>query len=295
MRLVSGKVQRFISIAFVILSGAAMSNHAVCQVVQPGSASNCSDTDTANWTTNQKQLLTNTVVPIIQKRIARHWIIPKQDFSGLPHATACVSFILNANGDITGAKIVRSSHSDYFDQLALNAVKSASPLDPLPAALRVTHLSVVYTFTYAGNGPFDVLRFAPLNLLPHSFKEPRTSDSTFSLVVSTQPSFTEPLGSLKDCCLEKWAEMIQNEWATLVASSKDKNLVEIQASIEPDGSVDNLTITNPSGDGRVDREAMKSISDSKLMMKVAIHKPVRIRLDFLANETPEQVVVATSF
>ena len=89
--------------------------------------------------------------------------------------------------------------------------------------------------------------------------------------------------------------MIQNEWATLVASSKDKNLVEIQASIEPDGSVDNLTITNPSGDGRVDREAMKSISDSKLMMKVAIHKPVRIRLDFLANETPEQVVVATSF
>ena len=53
-------------------------------------------------------------------------------FSGSGRGTAVVSFVIGANGGVSGIRLTRSSGSPAIDKAALAAVQRASPFPPLP-------------------------------------------------------------------------------------------------------------------------------------------------------------------
>jgi len=61
-------------------------------------------------------------------------------------ATVIIYFRILRDGKITDAKVETSSGNGTFDRAALSAVRSASPLNPLPFAYSGTYLGVHLTF-----------------------------------------------------------------------------------------------------------------------------------------------------
>lgn len=60
--------------------------------------------------------------------------------------TTWLTFNIEKNGQISELKVVESSGSTEFDQLALEAVSNAVPLEPLPADFPLEHLEFKYQF-----------------------------------------------------------------------------------------------------------------------------------------------------
>jgi TonB family protein len=78
----------------------------------------------------------------MKRQIGLKWYRP-QVAAG---ATTTVSFVIDRDGTIRDAKTEVSSGSGIFDRNALSAVRSASPLQPLPFAYNGTYLGVHLTF-----------------------------------------------------------------------------------------------------------------------------------------------------
>jgi periplasmic protein TonB len=78
----------------------------------------------------------------MHRKIGAGWLRP-QAAAG---ATTVVYFRIARDGKITDAKVETSSGNGTFDRAALSAVRSASPLNPLPFAYSGTYLGVHLTF-----------------------------------------------------------------------------------------------------------------------------------------------------
>jgi periplasmic protein TonB len=77
----------------------------------------------------------------MHRKIGSNWIRPQT--SG---AAAIVYFRIQRDGTISEAKVETSSGNGTFDRAALSAVRSSSPLNPLPFAYSGTYLGVHLTF-----------------------------------------------------------------------------------------------------------------------------------------------------
>jgi periplasmic protein TonB len=62
-----------------------------------------------------------------------------------------LEFSILGNGDLEGAKIVRSSGSDLLDEEALRAVKSAAPFGPIPPWIGKNRIDIIASFEYVDN------------------------------------------------------------------------------------------------------------------------------------------------
>jgi TonB family protein len=78
----------------------------------------------------------------MHRRIGSNWFRP-QVVAG---AAAIVYFRIQRDGTIGEAKVETSSGNGTFDRAALSAVRSSSPLNPLPFAYDGTYLGVHLTF-----------------------------------------------------------------------------------------------------------------------------------------------------
>ena len=78
----------------------------------------------------------------MQRKIGASWYRP----TVAPGTTAVVYYRILRDGTITDAKVVTASGNGTFDRAALSAVRSASPLNPLPFAYSGTYLGVHLTF-----------------------------------------------------------------------------------------------------------------------------------------------------
>lgn len=78
----------------------------------------------------------------MHRRIGSNWFRP-QSGSGAP---AVVYFRILRDGTVTDARIETSSGNSTFDRAALSAVRSSSPLTPLPYGYAGTYLGVHLTF-----------------------------------------------------------------------------------------------------------------------------------------------------
>lgn len=277
----------------VALFGLSFAGQAVCQTAESSCSSSTVLNLTSNWSDDQRELLRKEIVPSIQKRVADAWVklLAKQAPFGVPPEKVCIEFNLEADGTITNPQIILSSKSALLDRLAFDSLKVASPLDLLPNTLPVKFLTVDYLFVYDACDSRQ--RYALLSELPCNIRE-SSKDLGFAVVISFRPSIIPPF-SLKECCLEHWAQSVEQKWASFVASSKGKNLVEIEADIEPDGTIANLQMTKPSGNGSIDHAAMESVTETKLAMSIPIKDPLKIRIDLLAHRTPDDVIIETKF
>ncbi|HEX7706429.1 MAG TPA: cell envelope integrity protein TolA [Thermoanaerobaculia bacterium] len=78
----------------------------------------------------------------MQRRIGNNWFRP-QVSSG---TTAVIYFRIQRDGTITDPRIQTSSGNSAFDRAAISAVRSSTPLNPLPFAYNGTYLGVHLTF-----------------------------------------------------------------------------------------------------------------------------------------------------
>jgi TonB family protein len=78
----------------------------------------------------------------MHRRIGSNWFRP-QNNAGTP---AIVYFRIQRDGTVADAKIETSSGNPTFDRAALSAVRSSSPLNPLPYGYSGTYLGVHLTF-----------------------------------------------------------------------------------------------------------------------------------------------------
>lgn len=81
-------------------------------------------------------------IQTMQRKIGANWFRP-QAAAG---ATVIIYYRVLRDGTITDAKVQTPSGNGTFDRAALSAVRSASPLNPLPFAYSGTYLGVHLTF-----------------------------------------------------------------------------------------------------------------------------------------------------
>jgi len=62
---------------------------------------------------------------------------------------AVVSFVIDSNGALLFARVVKSSGHEALDTAALALLETASPFPPIPAALGVTQYSATVPIRYA--------------------------------------------------------------------------------------------------------------------------------------------------
>jgi protein TonB len=62
-----------------------------------------------------------------------------------------LEFSILANGELEGARIVRSSGSNLLDDEALRAIKTAAPFRPIPAWIDKKRIDIIASFEYLDN------------------------------------------------------------------------------------------------------------------------------------------------
>jgi TonB family protein len=85
----------------------------------------------------------NRVVAIVRS----NWIVPVAAQLGVKGIVG-VAFQVERNGTIVNARVISESGTPSFDQAALNALKTSSPLPPLPAEFPRQALPGVFRFYY---------------------------------------------------------------------------------------------------------------------------------------------------
>jgi len=78
----------------------------------------------------------------IRKKIEANKIYPDIARKMGIEGAAEIEFTLNQNGSLKGIKILKTSGSKILDNAAINAVKSALPLPPIPAKLKMHRITV---------------------------------------------------------------------------------------------------------------------------------------------------------
>jgi|SRR6185436_632626 len=78
----------------------------------------------------------------MHRRIGNFWYRPE----GVTGATVVIYFRIARDGRITESRVETASGNATFDRAALSAIRSASPLNPLPFAYNGTYLGVHLTF-----------------------------------------------------------------------------------------------------------------------------------------------------
>jgi protein TonB len=63
-----------------------------------------------------------------------------------------LEFTVGGDGRLEELRLIRSSGSSILDEEAMRAVQAAAPFRPIPRSVGRTHLPIVASFEYYGNG-----------------------------------------------------------------------------------------------------------------------------------------------
>jgi periplasmic protein TonB len=84
----------------------------------------------------------------VRRKIEQRWSYPPQALADQEEGNAVIRFTIDANGDLSGYRIMTTSGSAVLDQGALAVVKAAAPYAPLPAEYNLSRLHITATFSY---------------------------------------------------------------------------------------------------------------------------------------------------
>jgi protein TonB len=99
--------------------------------------------------TNNPQYI--TYFNSIKRAIEVVWQYPELALRYGLQGRLLLEFSILGNGDLEGAKIVRSSGSNLLDDEALRAVKSAAPFGPIPPWIGKNRIDIIASFEYVDN------------------------------------------------------------------------------------------------------------------------------------------------
>jgi colicin import membrane protein len=85
----------------------------------------------------------------VQRKVYEQWAQPMSSTQG---QKAVIVFEIARNGEVTRARIEKTSGDAAYDVAALRAVTSANPLPPLPQEFRGSMIRVHFGFEHTGRG-----------------------------------------------------------------------------------------------------------------------------------------------
>ncbi len=76
--------------------------------------------------------------------------IPPREWRDLAIAWFAITlaFTIESDGNVSSIKLLKSSGYEILDEYALNAVKIASPFNPIPASIGTKRLKITASFEY---------------------------------------------------------------------------------------------------------------------------------------------------
>ena len=85
----------------------------------------------------------------VQRKVHEQWVQP---LSSLQGQKAVIAFEIARSGEVSRARVEKTSGDVAYDLAALRAVTAANPLPPLPADFKGTVIRVHFGFEYTGRG-----------------------------------------------------------------------------------------------------------------------------------------------
>lgn len=85
----------------------------------------------------------------VQRKVYEQWTQP---LSGAQGQKAVIVFEISRSGEVTAARVEKTSGNAAYDMAALRAVTGANPLPPLPAEFKGSMIRVHFGFDYTGRG-----------------------------------------------------------------------------------------------------------------------------------------------
>jgi protein TonB len=87
----------------------------------------------------------------IKRAIELVWQYPEPALRYGLQGKLLLEFSILANGNLAGARIIRSSGSNLLDEEALRAVQAAAPFNPIPPWIDKNRLDIIASFEYLDN------------------------------------------------------------------------------------------------------------------------------------------------
>jgi protein TonB len=91
----------------------------------------------------------------VQERVQSNWRIPEAQMVLRQKGWVAIRFNIQKDGTVTDLQVIRPSGIPSYDQSAVNALRSSSPLPPLPSQVTVPQLGGVFRFFYNMEGEGD--------------------------------------------------------------------------------------------------------------------------------------------
>jgi TonB family protein len=85
----------------------------------------------------------------VQRKVYEQWTQPLSSAQG---QKAIIVFEIARNGEVTRARVEKTSGDPAYDVAALRAVTGANPLPPLPQEFKGSMIRVHFGFEYTGRG-----------------------------------------------------------------------------------------------------------------------------------------------
>lgn len=84
----------------------------------------------------------------VQERVQSNWHVPEAQMVLRQKGWVAIRFNIQRDGTVTDLQVIRPSGIPSYDQSAMNAMRSSSPLPPLPKEVTVPQLGGVFRFFY---------------------------------------------------------------------------------------------------------------------------------------------------
>ena len=84
----------------------------------------------------------------VQERVQSNWHVPEAQMVLRQKGWVAIRFNIQKNGAVTDLQVIRTSGIPSYDQSAMDALRSSSPLPPLPSQVTVPQLGGVFRFFY---------------------------------------------------------------------------------------------------------------------------------------------------
>jgi protein TonB len=84
----------------------------------------------------------------VQERVQANWHVPEAQMVLRQKGWVAIRFNVQKDGTVTDLQVLRASGIPSYDQSALDALRSSSPLPPLPSQVTVPQIGGVFRFFY---------------------------------------------------------------------------------------------------------------------------------------------------
>ncbi len=88
----------------------------------------------------------------LKERIWAHWVYPREAAERHQSGRAVIEFKVNKDGTLRRVRVLQTSGVDILDKYAVNAVRFASGVSPIPDSLKVDCMTLAVGFRYVSSG-----------------------------------------------------------------------------------------------------------------------------------------------